>query len=137
MKFIVDANILFSALIKDSITAELLFHKDFRLYTAEFLIDEFLKHRSLILEKTLRTEAGFVGIMYALKDIITVIPEEDYSAIIKEAEKISPDKEDTMYFALALKLKCPIWSNDKKLKEQKLVKVYTTEEIKRKTEEVV
>ena len=46
-------------------------------------------------------------------------------------KKISPDINDTEYFALALKLKCSIWSNDKKLKKQNKVKVYSTEEIVR------
>ena len=42
---------------------------------------------------------------------------------------ISPDEKDTAYFALALKLKCAIWSNDKKLKEQDKVTVYNTGEL--------
>ena len=48
---------------------------------------------------------------------------------IDGAERISPDPKDTSYFALALKLNCPIWSNDKKLKEQNKIKIYSTEEI--------
>ena len=47
----------------------------------------------------------------------------------KEAEKISPGLKDTQYLALALKLNCAIWSNDKKLKEQDKVKVYSTNEL--------
>ena len=45
------------------------------------------------------------------------------------AKRISPDLDDAPYFALALKQKCALWSNDKKLQEQSAVKVYTTEEI--------
>lgn len=36
---------------------------------------------------------------------------------------------DTEYFALALKLKCSVWSNDKKFKKQDKVKVYSTNEL--------
>lgn len=68
--------------------------------------------------------------MHVLQDIITVVPEEEYSKFMKEAEKISPDPKDTMYFALALKLKCGLWSNDKKLKEQNKVNVYSTDQVK-------
>ncbi|MEK6928390.1 MAG: hypothetical protein AABW65_00335 [Nanoarchaeota archaeon] len=32
-------------------------------------------------------------------------------------------------FALALKLDCAIWSNDKKLNEQDKVKIYSTEDL--------
>jgi len=35
-----------------------------------------------------------------------------------------------MYFALALKMKCPIWSNDKRLKEQKTIKIISTDELR-------
>ncbi|MBI2152065.1 hypothetical protein HYU21_05030 [Candidatus Woesearchaeota archaeon] len=34
-----------------------------------------------------------------------------------------------VYFALALKLNCALWSNDKKLREQSEVKVYNTYEL--------
>jgi len=50
------------------------------------------------------------------------------------AEKISPDPNDLMYFALALKLKCPIWSNDKELKKQNEVIIYSTEDLTRELE---
>lgn len=38
------------------------------------------------------------------------------------------------YFALALKLKCPIWSNDKKLKEQNIITIYHTHELSKLNE---
>ena len=38
-----------------------------------------------------------------------------------------------VYFALELKLNWGIWSNDKKLKEQNKVKVYSTEDLLKKT----
>lgn len=43
--------------------------------------------------------------------------------------KISPDKDDVDYFALALKLDIGIWSNDKLLKGQSVVKVFNTMEM--------
>lgn len=126
---VIDANILFSALIKDSITAELLFDERLRLYAPEFLIDEFMKYEELILEKTRRTREDFVKIMKIIPDIIRVIPKNNYLRLISKAIKISPDENDAHYFALALKLNCGIWSNDKKLKEQAEVKVHSTVEL--------
>ena len=64
-----------------------------------------------------------------LKSIIKIVPEKEYFQFMKEAEKISPDFKDIHYFALALKLKCPIWSNDKRLKEQNQVKIVSTTEL--------
>jgi predicted nucleic acid-binding protein len=130
MELIVDANILFSALIKNSFTIELIFDEHLKLFTADFIVQEFFKYEKEILKKSHRTREDFIQIMHILQDIITVVPEEEYFKFMKEAEKISPDPKDTMYFALALKLKCGIWSNDKKLKEQTRVNVYSTDQVK-------
>lgn len=126
---IVDANILFSALIKNSITAKLLFEDGLNLFTPDFIIEEFVKYEYILLNKTSRTKEEFIQIMHMLKDIITVVPKEEYSGLMAEAEAISPDKKDILYFALALKLRCGIWSNDKRLMNQEKVKVYPTSEV--------
>lgn len=60
---------------------------------------------------------------------MTIVPIKEYTEMLAKATAISPDIKDVPYFALALKLGCAIWSNDKKLKEQKVVKVYSTEEL--------
>jgi predicted nucleic acid-binding protein len=130
MQLVVDANILFSALITDGFTAELLFEEELKLYTAEFIIEEFLKYKDEILKKSKRSPESFSSFMHALQEIITVIPQEEYETHIQEAKEISPDKRDAAYFALALKLRCAIWSNDKLLKEQEAVKVFFTSEVK-------
>ena len=129
MILVIDANILFSALIKDSLTAELIFNEDLKLYACEFIIEEFFKYEEEIMKKTHRAREQFITIMHQLRDIITVIPKEEYSHLIAEAERFSPDPKDVMYFALAMKLNGSIWSNDKLLKKQDKVKVYLTSEI--------
>ena len=132
MILIIDANVLFSALIKNSLTAELIFNEDILLSTPEFIITEFFKYEDLILKKTHRTREEFVQIMHLLNDVITVIPKEEYSEYIEEAEEISPDPKDILYLALALKMKCPVWSNDGKLKNQDKVEVFSTQDLKNK-----
>ena len=61
---------------------------------------------------------------------IRLIPYEEFEPFMEEAEKISPDLKDTQYLALALKLNCAIWSNDKKLEKQDKVKIFSTEDLK-------
>ena len=129
MELVVDANILFSALIKDSLTAELLFEPALKLYTPEFLLEEFTKYEELILKKINRSKEKYIEIFHCLKDIINFIPEEEFSEFLHEAEIISPDIKDTAYIALALKMKCPVWSNDKTLKNQKIITVYSTSDL--------
>jgi predicted nucleic acid-binding protein len=126
MELVMDANILFSALIKDGTTARLLFEPALKLYVPEFIIEEFGKYEDIILKKTSRTRQEFAYIMGAIKEVVVVIPEEEYSEYVDEARVASPDENDVMYLALALKLKCSIWSNDKKLKNQNKVDVYST-----------
>ena len=129
LELIIDANILFSALIKDGITAEILFDERLSLYAPEFLIDEFLKYKQLILSKTKRTRSQIMELLGILRNIIKVVPKEEYLPFFGKADKISPDRNDAPYFALALKLNCGIWSNDKKLKEQDEVEVHSTAEL--------
>lgn len=94
---VIDANVLFSALIKNSLTAEIIFEEEIIPSAPEFVIEEFLKYEDLILKKTSRTREEFIQIMHMLKDIITVVPKEEYSKFIGEAEKFSPDEKDVMY----------------------------------------
>jgi len=129
MQLIIDANILFSTLIKNSLTAELVFDEELQLNAPDFFIDEFMKYEDLILQKMHRTKEKYLEILHSLKDIIKTIPKEEFSEYLDSAENISPDEKDVPYLALAMKLKCAIWSNDKKLKEQDKVKVYSTKEI--------
>jgi predicted nucleic acid-binding protein len=129
MILVIDANILFSALIRNSLTANLLFNANLYLYTPQFIVDEFLKYENDILRRMSRTHEDFVQVMHMLKDIILTVQEDEYKKFMKDAEKISPDDKDVMYFALALKLGCAIWSNDARLKEQDKVKVYSTEDV--------
>lgn len=131
MDLIVDANILFAALIKKGRTADLLFAEEFHLFAPEFLFQEFSKFEKIVLEKTLRTKQEFDHLLDVLGRRITLIPAEEIRQFLPEARKISPDPKDTPYFATALKLNASLWSNDKELKRQKEIKVYTTQELLR------
>ncbi len=54
MEVVLDANILFAALIKDDFTSELIFSDKLRLFALDFLISEFYSYERLILVKTNR-----------------------------------------------------------------------------------
>lgn len=131
MQLVIDANILISALLKDGITRELLLDGELILYTPEFIIDEFFKHISLLANKAQTTKHALMDIAKVLivESNITIISKDDVRSYIKKAEQISPDPDDVMYFAVALKLYCSIWSNDKKMKNQKHVSIYATHDL--------
>jgi len=129
MDLVIDANVLFSALIKDSFAYNLLFSDTSHIFTPEYIFTELEKHKEEILKKTERTEGEFFRVLETLKQRIIIVPLEELVPYVEEAERLTPDPDDMAYFALALKLNCAIWSNDKKLKEQNKIKVYHTNEL--------
>ena len=136
MLFVVDTNILFSFFWKDSPTRELLIkHK---LVSPENSLKEINKYESLILSKTKLSPENFLVLKKELVLFVDFVSEKEYSDFFKQAEKLSKpfsDKErqeflnDIDFFALALKLNLPIWSNDKLFKKQSSVKVLNTKEV--------
>jgi len=59
MELIVDVNALFAALIKVSVTSDLIVDNSLNLNSVEFIFSEFEKYRDLIKEKTERTDEEF------------------------------------------------------------------------------
>jgi predicted nucleic acid-binding protein len=131
MPIVVDANILFAALLKDSSTRRLLLSRRIVPVTSEFVLDEFNKHIAELSQKTGLDKGQLGNLLGELLESskIKIVPKDEIKQFMNDATSISPDKDDVPYFALALKLQCPIWSNDKKLKEQSVVKISNTEEL--------
>ncbi len=130
MDIVLDANILFAALIKDDVTSDLLFKDEIRLFAPDFLFTEFGSYEKLILVKTKRLPEQFAELLDRLTRRISIVPLEELQPFVEEAKRISPDAKDVPYIAAALKLKIPLWSNDAALKlKQNTVKVYSTEEV--------
>ena len=69
---------------------------------------------------------------------VSFIPLNEYSDLFKQAESLAkhfskehkPEfLEDIDFFTLAMKLHCPIWTNDRLFKRQSEVSVLTTKEM--------
>ena len=69
---------------------------------------------------------AFVGV---LKLRVRFIPLELFLDKVPEAKVLAPHLKDVEYFALALKLDCPLWSNEKAFKKQSRVKVFSTSKL--------
>ena len=112
-KVVVDTNIIISALMKDSVTREIIFNFSGKLYFLSFSMDELKKYEQYIIDKTKQDKM------------------EEAKAIM---EHIDPD--DTPFIAAAILTGGDIWSDDKHFEKQKRVKVWKTSEIyKMNTEE--
>jgi predicted nucleic acid-binding protein len=132
MKIIVDANILFSALIKDSKTRELIFNKNAEFYTPEFVFDELNKYRKEIMDKSKLCSSEFQKLFLTMFKIVTVIPGEDLINFSDRAYELVKeiDKKDIDYVAAVLKLENSVlWSEDKLLKNIKEIKILNSLEI--------
>ncbi|HLD03127.1 MAG TPA: putative toxin-antitoxin system toxin component, PIN family [Candidatus Nanoarchaeia archaeon] len=132
MEVVVDANILISALIKDGYTRKLLFDRKFVFYAPSFLLEEATKYMPYICMKTGLSENDLRAMLDLIVSLrINIVDDNEIEDIVPSALSISPDPNDALYFAVAMKLNCCLLSNDKKLKNQNRVKVYSAEEISR------
>ncbi|MFH1751572.1 MAG: PIN domain-containing protein [archaeon] len=129
MQLIVDANILFSALIKNSFTRKIFYRENLEFFAPEFLLIELEKYKEEIISKAKISSDDFDLLLESFFELITFVELDAYVGLLPKAKSISPDENDSPYFALALRLSCNIWSNDKKLKNQEYVKVYSTSDL--------
>lgn len=129
MQLIADANPLISILIKPNITISLLFFEEIELVAPELLFKEIEANKDTVIEKSELTEKEVNEFIAILKQRIKIFSEESFIGHREKAKLICPHEKDITYFALALYLKCPIWSNEKKLKEQNIVDIYSTDEL--------
>jgi len=137
IRIVIDTNILISALIKDdSTTSKIIKSGIFEIYYPEDGMLELKRYRDYIVEKrkkALQRKSFDYALSFLLESII-VVPSPLYEDKIKKAYEIMKniDEKDTPFLALALKLQCPIWSNDNDFEKQDLVEVYKTSYISRK-----
>lgn len=129
MRLIVDNNLLFSVMKPDSGCAFLFDSLNVSFIAPSFVLDEFRKYREECLFKSKLTEEEFSLREKNIFSKIEFIHFEEYEALIESAQKTSPDKDDSPYFALAMKLGIPIWSNDTLLKEQEEVRILSTKDL--------
>ncbi len=132
MRIVIDSNILFSALIKDSYTRRtILEYKDKFLFPS-YIFDEFDKHRHELLRKSGMDAADFGLLLSILLLKVEIVPKSQldahYANAIFIVKDIDPD--DVPFIACALAHPGSIiWSDDKKLSKQAAVKVIGTDKI--------
>jgi len=129
MELVVDTNILLAALLKPSMTQNLIFSKKIELFAPEHCLGEIQKYSSEFAKRMGKSEAEFALAVSLIFTEVKIIPGEGYEQFKEQSESILTDKDDWPFIALALGKKCPIWSNDKGFKKQTAVTVYSTSEL--------
>jgi len=116
-KFIIDANILFSAFISGKEVYSLLF-SEYGIYLPDFAFLELEKYKKRILKKTRLTENQFKEFILGLLKHVTVIPNLLLSeSSLTDAYQICReiDEKDTVYVAAAMQLGLTLVTSDKRL----------------------
>lgn len=135
MELVVDANILLAGFMKAAVTRELLLDDRLKLHAPEHLVFETRRH--LAGTSSLRRRIGLSSkdiekVWFLLTQNIKSHPKTDYQKTYSAALKTAPHPEDAPYLALALSMGIPLWSNDKGMKTQDRVRVFTTHEVRNK-----
>ena len=95
----------------------------------EFTKSELKKHKSECLFKSKLSEHEFEIRQKEIEESIEFVKVSEYEKFLEKAIALLPDPDDADFLALALSTDCVIWSNDPHLKQQSLVKIFTTLEL--------
>ena len=127
MELVVDATVLFAAIIGKGKTNDLFFEDKLRLIALPYLIDEFNKNVGTIASICGISESEVIEEFEILKRRVEIFPIYKFpDGIQSKAERLAPHSKDVPYFALALHLGCAIWSREEDFKKQSEVKIYFT-----------
>ena len=129
MKIVVDTNILFSFFWKESITRKLIINLQNSLIAPEKARKELKKYSNEIIKKVKINNKEFDELFVELERYIEFAERKEYADMIEKIKSINLDNDDYDFLALAYKNKYAVWSNDRILKNQQLVKIITTKEL--------
>jgi predicted nucleic acid-binding protein len=104
MRLVVDSNIIFAAIIKDSTTRRLLLTLDDELFFPAIILDEFEKHKNELARKSgLNTEEA-ERLLHRLTARMVLIKTEELLSYREQAIAIirEIDIDDTLFIACAL-----------------------------------
>lgn len=132
MKIILDSNILFSALIKDSKARRIILEYEGFFLFPQYIFEEMEEHIEELLKKSKLPKNEFNTLLAIILKKVMIIPNNVLFPYRNKALDIVKDidKDDILFVACALAYpNSIIWSNDKRLKNQKSVRVLNTNEI--------
>lgn len=129
MKLTADANILFSALLKEGVTRKIWFDPQIELYAPKYLLTEFAKYKPALLKKFGGSKKEFESFFEKLVSQACFLEDNELKPYLPAAASLSKDQKDWLYLACALKQDTGIWSNDKEFKKQNRITTKTTTEL--------
>ena len=131
MRLVVDTNIIVSFFRPNPVNL-LISSPDFfklELFIPEQAKEELLRNRPDILKYAKINSEEFNQKISELEELLSIESKDSFKKFEAQAKSLAPHDKDIPIFALALKLNCPIWSNELKFKEQSEIKVFSTRDM--------
>jgi predicted nucleic acid-binding protein len=131
MNIVIDSNILFSALIKDSTTRKIILEYEGFFLSPAYIFEEMQKHKHELLGKSGMTSQDFNLLLSLLLKKAIIIPNEKLQPYRQQADELVKDidPDDSVFVACALAYKGALWTDEKRLKKVKEIRVVDTKEI--------
>ncbi len=132
MRLVLDTNILIAALIKDSLTRNILFLPDFEFLVPEYALEEVNRHRAKIARHSRLKYTEIDLLLSLLLESVTVVTAEKIEPHMKTAEALigNIDPGDVPFVAVALAVENDgIWSNDRAFERLSGIKLWKTSDI--------
>lgn len=132
MRLVIDTGVLIAALLKKSVTREILLFPFMEFLLPEYALEELEAHKDSISSRSGLTQEEIDVVLSMLMENISIIPVSEIKPNLKKAERIigSIDPFDVPFVALSLSTKNDgIWSNDKHFENLKGIKVWKTSDV--------
>ena len=137
MRLIVDSNSIFAGIIKDKAAREIILRADVQLFAPKYFIVELAKYAAELQKKAVLDDAAFANLLTAVLEQIIFVPGATYEEYISMARPLLPDLKDVPFLALAFAIENDgIWSEDSHFMQQTAVKVWTTKDLLRLSDQV-
>lgn len=128
MKLVVDANVFFSAFLRDGMTRRIWIDAPITLYSPEFMLAEYRKHATYLLAKSLLKPKEVGEVFKRLVSMLRIVSQDEFELYLAAAEKLTDDPKDEKYVACALAVGADLWSHDRHFKNDR-IKCWSTKEL--------
>jgi len=138
LSIVVDSNIIFAGLIRNSSTRAILASTDIEFVVPEWVHSELREHIGELAEKAGVPEKEMERYVEQIFQIVHTMPMEEYKDSLAEALEImsETDPDDAPFLAVAIATGADaIWTNDAHFLEQQRVKVVSTRDMMKMLED--
>ncbi|MFH0815423.1 MAG: PIN domain-containing protein [Methanobacteriota archaeon] len=132
MLIVVDSNIIFASLIKDSFTRKILISSEIDFVVPEWVHAELREHFTEIAKKSGLRADEVEHFAEEIFQVVQTVPKDEYEDFLPEAVEIMKDidRDDAPVLALAMALHADgVWTRDKDFERQVRVRVVRAEEL--------